>query len=149
MLENLVRKPTLDPSSLATGVDLDKICNKVYRLSDSKLLNLKQKLAHYSTPDYCLVTRAETLSVLLVSLENLFQQEGVLFEVYRHVKTFADLKKGQIEDGELVRVVIFFDDPKIDMMAEELGVETRLKNHDCLLPFKASGRTSFEQFNSR
>ena len=35
------------------------------------------------------------------------------------------------------------------MMAEELKVETRLKSHDCLLPFKASARTMFEQFNSR
>lgn len=40
-------------------------------------------------------------------------------------------------------------DAKIDMMAELLKVETKLKKFDCLLPFKTHARDIFEQFNSR
>lgn len=40
-------------------------------------------------------------------------------------------------------------DSKIDMMAELLKVETRLKKFDCLMPFKTHARDAFEQFNSR
>ena len=35
--------------------------NDPYRLKYNKSLTIKQKLAHYKTPDYCIVTRADTL----------------------------------------------------------------------------------------
>ena len=50
---------------------------------------------------------------------------------------------------ELIRVVIYFDDPKIDLMAEKLKVETRLKEFDCQLPFKNYAARLFSQFSSR
>ena len=48
-----------------------------------------------------------------------------------------------------MRVVIFIDDAKLDTTAELLKVETRLKNYDCLMPFKCFAREMFWQFNSR
>ena len=48
-----------------------------------------------------------------------------------------------------MNVVIFMTDSKIDMMAEQMKIETRLKKYDCLLPFKSEARNMFEQFNSR
>ena len=44
--------------------------NDVYQLKNSKL-STKAKLAHYRTPDYCFVTRADTLNILLLELEPL------------------------------------------------------------------------------
>jgi hypothetical protein len=61
----------------------------------------------------------------------------------------GDLNKTELKPDDLVRVVIFMDDAKIDSMAEFLKVETKLKKYDCTLPFKHDARGMFEQFNSR
>jgi len=61
----------------------------------------------------------------------------------------GDLTKSELKPDDLVRVVIFMDDTKIDTMAELLKVETKLKKYDCTLPFKHYARGMFEQFNSR
>ena len=90
-------------------------------------LNQKQKLAHYRTPDYCIVTKAETLGLLLLELESLTEDEGVFYNLYCHVKHESDFDKKDFNADDLISVVIFFDDPKIDHMAEKLKVETRLK----------------------
>ena len=54
-----------------------------------------------------------------------------------------DPKKAKPPGTEEVRVVIFFDDIKIDLMAEQLGVETKMKNFDCTKPFKVYARDLF------
>ena len=48
-----------------------------------------------------------------------------------------------------VTVVLFFDDPKIDMMGEKLKIEVRLKNYDCQLPFINFASSKFVRFNAR
>ena len=45
--------------------------------------------------------------------------------------------------------MLFFDDSVIDIKAEELQVQTRLKQFGCLLPFKQQALKLFDQFNSR
>ena len=45
--------------------------NDKYRLKFTKELTRKQVLAHYRTPDYCLITRADTLSLLRLELDSL------------------------------------------------------------------------------
>ena len=45
--------------------------------------------------------------------------------------------------------MLFFDDALIDHKAEELQVQTRLKQFNCLLPFKQHALKLFDQFNSR
>jgi hypothetical protein len=110
---------------------------------DSKLTK-KQKLAHYKTPDYCIVTRAGTLKVLRLELAPLCEEKGFFFEVYHEVKVKKDIYKTEAKPEEMVRVVIFLDDIKIDTMAELLKVETRLKKYDCTLPFKRYAKDMFE-----
>ena len=65
------------------------------------------------------------------------------------MKKLDDFDKTMHKLSDKVRVVIFFDDTKIDTIAEELKMATRLKKHDCLLPFKLHAREMFEAFNSR
>ena len=65
------------------------------------------------------------------------------------MKVKEDIIKTEAKPDEMVRVVIFLDDIKIDTMAELLKVETRLKKYDCTVPFKRYARDMFEQFNSR
>ena len=50
-----------------------------YNLRDTRKLTLKQKLAHYRTPDYCIVTRAETLQILKLELDPLCEDEGFFY----------------------------------------------------------------------
>jgi len=94
------------------------------------------------------------LNVLLLSLESLFEQNGVYYQIYNEIKELKDFDKRsstavQLEASELLRVILFFKDDKINEMAEELEVETRLKMYDCLLPFKKSAKNLFFQFNGR
>lgn len=58
-----------------------------YRLKFTRDLNRKQKLAHYKTPDYCLVTRADTLAVLRLELESLVSRGGVFYSIYNKVES--------------------------------------------------------------
>ena len=111
-------------------------------------LSLKAKKAHYKTPDYCFITRADSLNILLLELDPLVEQGGILYGLYNEIKAIEDFdKKPQGED--LIRVVIYFDDPKIDLMGEKLKIETRLKEYDIQLPFKNYASKLFTQFNAR
>ena len=76
-------------------------------------MTVKQKLAHYITPDYCLETRIVTLNILLTSLTSLFEQEGVFYALYHDTNEYKvqDFITHQHAGEDLVRVVIFFDDP--------------------------------------
>jgi len=49
-----------------------------YILKESKLTK-KQKLAHYKTPDFCIVTRADTLKILRLELDPLCEEKGFFF----------------------------------------------------------------------
>jgi len=83
------------------------------------------------------------LKILLLELAPLVEQDGVYYAVYNSIVVIDDFTKQSLGDDE-VRVVIFFDDPKIDLMAEKLKVKTRLKNFDCQLPFKNFARNMFD-----
>ena len=88
------------------------------------------------------------MNILLLEIDPLVEQGGILYALYNEIKTKDDFEK--ISKGEdLIRVVIFFDDPKIDLMGEKLKVETRMKYFDCQLPFKNYASKLFTQFNSR
>ena len=111
-------------------------------------ISLKAKKAHYKTPDYCFITQASTLNILLLELDPLVDAGGILYSLYNEIKEIGDFeKKPQGED--LIRVVIYFDDPKIDYMGEMLKVETRMKEFDVQLPFKNYASKLFQQFNAR
>lgn len=112
-------------------------------------LTKKEKLAHYETPDYCIITKAKTLNLLKLELDPLCSEGGIFYQVYNKVESEEDINKRDILADEPVKVVIFIDDNKLDTMAELLKVETRLKNYDCTLPFKSFAREMFWQFNSR
>lgn len=68
-------------------------------------------------------------------------------DIYR--TELEELSDIECESTDVVRVVIFIDDDRLDAMAELLKVQTRLKNYDCSLPFKSYAREMFWQFNSR
>jgi len=53
-----------------------------YRLGNADDLTLRQKLAHYRSPDYCIVTRADTVYLLLSQLHSLVARGGVYYSVY-------------------------------------------------------------------
>ena len=92
-------------------------------------LSTKAKKAHYKTPDYCIITRADSLNILLLELDPLVDQGGILYGLYNEIKKVEDFSHKPVGE-ELVRVVIYFDDPKIDLMGEKLKVETRMKEFD-------------------
>jgi len=108
-------------------------------------------MAHYKSPDYCFITRRDTLSILLLELGPLFDQKGVFYSIYNPINGKADYKEEEeeLQADDHIRVVIFFDDAMIDTKAEEFEVPTRLKQFNCLLPFKQRALKLFDQFNSR
>ena len=119
-----------------------------YRLKFNKELTRKQKLAHYKTPDYCLVTRADTLPILRVELNSLVSRGGIYYSIFDKVETQEDFEKVERTD-ELMMIVLYFDDSVIDLMAEILGVETRMSKADCNMPFTCFASDMFDQFNAR
>jgi len=64
-----------------------------YRLLYNKELTRKQKLAHYATPDYCIITRADTVNVLRLSLDGLVSRGGIYYSVFDLVNEEADFAK--------------------------------------------------------
>ena len=64
----------------------------LYQLKNCRL-STKAKLAHYRTPDYCFVTRADTLNILLLELEPLVQQEGIYYGIYDKIQNAEDFTK--------------------------------------------------------
>ena len=118
------------------------------QLKYSTAISFKAKKAHYKTPDYCFITKASTLSILLLELDPLVDAGGILYGLYNEIKEIGDFEK-KPQGENIIRVVIFFDDPKIDYMGEMLKVETRMKEFDVQLPFKNYASKLFQQFNAR
>jgi len=121
-----------------------------YRLLFTKELSVQQKLAHYRSPDYCLVTRFNTLKLLRHALEPLVSRGGLFYSIFAKVEAPGDLMVGKTRLAEdVMMVVLYFSDSEIDLMAEILGVQCRLASHDTQLPYKSYAADMFEQFNSR
>ena len=119
-----------------------------YRLKFNKELSKKQKLAHYKTPDYCLVTRADTMKVLRMELDSLVSRGGVYYSIFDKVSCPEDFDKVS-KDADKVIFVLYFDDSVIDLMGEILNVQTRLSKYDCQQPFRCFAADMFDQFNAR
>lgn len=119
-----------------------------YRLVFNKELTRKQKLAHYKTPDYCIVTRADTLAVLRVELDSLVSRGGVYYSIFDKIEAPEDFEKMERDDDVMI-IVLYFDDSVIDLMAEILGVEARISKSDCNMAFTCFASDMFDQFNAR
>ena len=65
--------------------NLDDTSDK-YRLKFNKELSKKQKIAHYKSPDYCIVTRADTIKILRLELDSLVKRGGVFYSIYDHIE---------------------------------------------------------------
>ena len=72
--------------------DLDDPSDK-YRLKFNKELSRKQKIAHYKTPDYCIVTRADTLNILRLELDSLVKGGNVFYSIFDHIEKPEDFEK--------------------------------------------------------
>ena len=135
-------------SSLINPVGSDNIFHKdEFDLKNAKM-SKKQKMAHYSNPDYCIITRADSFRILRLELQNLCKDAGVYYRVYHEVKNKRDVGKSQnlirVKPEDLLRIVIFMDETKIDQMAEKLKVLAKVKNYDCNVPFDYEARQMFE-----
>lgn len=64
-----------------------------FRLKFTRDLNKKQKLAHYLTPDYCMVTRADTLPILRLELDSLVSRGGVYYSIFDKIEAPEDFNK--------------------------------------------------------
>ena len=120
----------------------------IFRLKFNRELTKKQKLAHYLTPDYCIVTRFDTLQVLRLELDSLVSRGGVYYSIFDKVKKPEDFQKEE-RTSDLMMVVLYFDDSVVDLMAEILNVECRMSKYDCQLPFRCYAADMYDQFNSR
>lgn len=134
---------------LAGKVDFD-VNNKddKFRLINTPDLSTRQKLAHFKSPDYCLVTRADTLLLLLSQLRSLVNRGGVYYSIYDKIESQEDFNK-TTRSHDTMMIVLYFDDSVIDLMGEILGIECRLSKYDCQLPFKCYASDMFDQFNAR
>jgi len=122
--------------------------NDKYRLKFTKELTRKQVLAHYKTPDYCIITRADTLSLLRLELDSLVSRGGIYYSLFDKIETPEDFEK--VERGaDTMMVVLYFDDSVIDLMGEIMGIEARISKYDTQVPFKCYAADMFDQFNSR
>ena len=92
---SLVRAGTIDKEELLAGKnDFDiQDPSDNNRLKFNKDLTKKQKLAHYKTPDYCIVTRADTLKVLRVELDSLVARGGVFYSIFDKIEKPEDFMK--------------------------------------------------------
>ena len=104
--------------------------NDRYRLKYNKELTIKQKLAHYKTPDYCIVTKQNTLGLLRIELDSLVLRGGIYYSLYDHISDPSDFVKTHWDKDEIVMVVLYFDDAVIDLMGEILNVECRMSKYD-------------------
>ena len=107
---------------LAGEKDYDlKNDSDVYRLKFNRELTKKAKLAHYQTPDYCIVTRADTLQVLRLELDALVQRGGIYYSIFDKVEKPEDFEKlPEDRKSDTMMVVLYFDDSVIDLMGEIL-----------------------------
>ena len=119
--------------------------NDKYRLKFTKDLKRKQKIAHYKSPDYCIVTRADTINILRLELESLVGRGGVFYSIFDHIEEPEDFNKTKETRGsDTMIMVIYFDDSVIDLMGEILEVECRLSKYDCAQPFKCYAADKFD-----
>lgn len=70
------------------------------------------------------------------------------------LKSLLDLKGNYYEtfkreDKKTTLIVIFLDDPLLDVMAERLQIKTRLKEFDCTHKFKTIVKENYRNFNGR
>lgn len=105
-------------------------------------------MAHYKTPNYCLVTRVDTLKLLRIELDSLVVRGGVYYSIFRKVNDVADFDK-PIGEHDTMMVVLYYDDAVIDLMGEIMQLECRVSKADCQLPFQCFAADKFDQFNSR
>ena len=76
-------EPIILQEMLAGKKDFDLTDKKdIYRLKFNKELTKKQKMAHYQSPDYCIITRADTLQVLRLELDALVSRDGIYYSIY-------------------------------------------------------------------
>ena len=61
-----------------------------YPLKFNKTLTKKQKIAHYEPPDYCFVTRADTLQLLRMELSSLVARGGIYYSIYDKIEEPED-----------------------------------------------------------
>ena len=87
-------------------------------------------MAHYETPDYCFVTRADTIQVLRLELDDLVSRGGIYYSIFPKVDTAEDFSKDN-RGTDTMMLVLYFDDEVIDTMGEILKVECRLSMYDC------------------
>ena len=81
---------------LAGKKDFDLTDKKdIYRLKFNKELTKKQKMAHYQSPDYCIITRADTLQVLRLELDALVSRDGIYYSIYDKIDS-----SDRVEDKE-------------------------------------------------
>ena len=91
----LRQQSSIDKEELLAGkADFDiKDPSDNNRLKYNKELTKKQKLAHYKTPDYCIVTRADTLKVLRLELDSLVARGGVFYSIFDKIEKPEDFMK--------------------------------------------------------
>ena len=75
--------------------------------------------------------------MLELDLKSLLKGGGVYYEIFRR------------EDNETRLLVIFFEDSRLDVRAEEMKIKEKMKDFNCKLSFKCYARDSFESFNGR
>jgi hypothetical protein len=116
---------------LAGKADFD-VNNKEdkFRLVNTTDLSTRQKLSHFKSPDYCIVTRADTLYLLLSQLRSLVNRGGVYYSIYDKIEDEGDFNK-TTRSTDTMMIVLYFDDSVIDLMGEILGIECRLSKYDC------------------
>ena len=126
-----MNKNSIDKEELLLGHSNWDITNPAdnYRLKFNKELTKKQKLAHYKTPDYCIVTRADTLKILRLELDSLVARGGVFYSIFDKIETPEDFMKTH-RGADQMMIVLYFDDSVVDLMGEILNVECRLSKYD-------------------
>ena len=115
----------------------------VYRLKFNRALTIKQKLAHYETPDYCFVTRADTLQALRLELDSLVSRGGVYYSIFDKIDAPEDFEKKERTTDTMI-LVLYFDDSVVDLMGEILQIECRLSKYDYQTEFKCYASDMFD-----
>ena len=117
----------------------------------TKLKKNSDKLDLIENADYCIVTREQTLDLLLLNLNQLCKFGGVYYEVFD--KVIIDPKEMLEAEAHpnkrLKMIVLFFEDSWLDLRAEIYHVKARLSNYDCKVDFKCYAEDYFEAFNAR
>ena len=76
------------------------------------------------------MTRADTIQVLRLELDDLVSRGGIYYSIFPKVDTAEDFSKDN-RGTDTMMLVLYFDDEVIDTMGEILKVECRLSMYDC------------------